>query len=134
MYARVTFLLGGNNLTDHEKRDRNRTMRLRKAGTPNQVSRELQLLAGAMKMAVICGIPFRAGLRSVLPKTNGLIRQSKKNYVFVGTSKWLHRVNDTREGIHLSNWQLGNFKMTLGQRLFGWPKRSQQFATKIKKQ
>ena len=131
-YDRVIFFLGGNDLTDHKNLDRNRTMRFRKAGTPDQVARELQLLAGAMKMAGISGIRLRAGMRCVLPKTNELIRQSKKNYVFVGPSKGLHRVNETKDGIHLSNWQLGNFKMTLGQRLPGWLKRSQQCATKIK--
>ena len=100
----------------------------RKACTSDQVARELQFLAGAMKRAAICGIPFRAGLQSVSHQANDLLRQSHTNYSLVGMSKGLHRVND-RYGTHLSNWQLGKFMMTLGQR-FGWPKRSQQCATK----
>ena len=106
MNNKVNFFLGGNDLTDHEKRDKNRTMKLLKACTPDQVAWELLLLAVAMKMAVICGIPFRAGLQSVLPQANDLHRQSRTNYSFVGMSKGLLRVND-RYGIHLSNWQLG---------------------------
>ena len=129
MNNKVNFFLSGLDLTDHEKWDKNRTMKLLKACTTEQVAWELLLLAGATKMAVICGIPFRAGLQSVFPQANDLYRQAYTNYSFVGMSKGPHRVND-RYGIHLSNWQLGKYMMTLGQRLFGWPKRSQQFATK----
>ena len=88
--------LGGNDFTVHEKR----TTIERKACTSDQVARELQLLAGAMKRAVICGIPFRADLQIVLPKAIDLLRQSHTNYVFVGKSKGLYCVND-RNGIHL---------------------------------
>ena len=126
---KVVFI-GGNDLTDHEKPDKNRTIKLLNACIPDQVARELKPLPGAKKTADTCGIPSRADLHIVFPRANDLLRQSHTNYVFVGTSKGLHCVIDSN-GIHLSNWQLGNFKMTLGQRLFGWPKKSQQCATKI---
>ena len=99
------------------------SMKLLKAGTLDKVARELQILAAAMEMAIICGIPFRAALPSVLLKANDLLRQSHTNYFFVGTPKVLHSVYD-RNWIHLSNWKLSNLKMTKGQRLFGKPKRS----------
>ena len=96
---KVVFI-SGNDLTDHEKPDKNRTMKLPKACTPDQVARELKLLPGAKKTADTCGIPSRADLDIVLPKAIDLLRQSHTNYVFVGTSEGLHCVND-RNGIHL---------------------------------
>ena len=122
-YDQVIFVFGGDDLSEHPKKYLSKKLKTRKAGTPEEVASELKALASRVFRPAICSIPFRVGLDDAIPEINYLLISNSDAYVFIGLAKQLHRVNETPDGVHLSNAQLGNFKAKVGHRLFGWKKK-----------